>query len=78
MEEGSGVRLLLAVLLILWIPSSGIGGSLAGGVLESGGEEENKGLLLLRGARVVATTWYYEWEGIEWGGVEWYCGGGKS
>ena len=52
-EEGNGVRLLLAVPLILWIARSGLGGCLAGGVLGSGGEGENKGHLSLRGTLVV-------------------------
>ena len=42
-EEGKGVRLLLAVPLILWRARSGVGGCLAGGVLGSGGEGEIKG-----------------------------------
>ena len=56
-EEGSGVTLLLAVFLILWIARSGLGGCLAAGVLGSGGEEETRGLSSLRGTFVVATTW---------------------
>jgi len=55
-EEGKGVRLLLAVPLILSIARSGLGGCLAGGVQGSGGEEENKGHSSLRGTLVVAST----------------------
>jgi len=51
-EEGKGVRLLLAVPLILWIARSGLEGCLAGGVLRSGGQEENRQHLSLRGTLV--------------------------